>query len=177
MSKQALFDSIVLTVICDDRPGIIARLSHLVEEHGGNWTESSMMSLAGKFAGILLAHVPAEQSESLIGQLLQLEGEGMQITAHRSSPSATNGEAREFVLELIGQDRPGIVHDITSILSRHGVNVLELESGCESASMSGEMLFKAKARLRVPPGVSRGLLRDELEQLANELMVDISLQD
>jgi len=177
MSKQALFDFIVLTVICDDRPGIIARLSHLVEEHGGNWTESSMLSLAGKFAGILLAQVPAEQSESLIGQLLQLDGEGMQITAHRSSPPAADLEAREFVLELIGQDRPGIVHDITSILSRHGVNVLELESGCESASMSGEMLFKAKARLRVPQGVSRGLLRDELEQLANELMVDISLQD
>jgi glycine cleavage system regulatory protein len=149
----------------------------LVEQHGGNWMESSMSSLAGKFAGILLARVPAEQSDSLIHELRQLDSEGMQITAHRSSDQAVAGETREFDLELLGQDRPGIVRDITAILSRHGVNVLELDSGCESASMSGEMLFRAKARLRVPEGVSRGLLRDELEQLANELMVDISLKD
>ncbi len=177
LSHKPLFESVVLTVICDDRPGIIARLSHLVEQHGGNWTESSMLSLAGKFAGILLAQVPAEQSASLIQQLLQLDGEGMNITAHRSTGSSFEGEAREFVLELIGQDRPGIVRDITAILSRHGVNVLELESSCESASMSGEMLFRAKARLRVPMGVSRALLQGELELLANELMVDINLQD
>ncbi len=177
MNKPALFESIVVTVVCDDRPGIVARLSHLVEEHGGNWTDSSMLSLAGKFAGILLAHVPAEQCDSLVTQLLQLDGEGMQVTAQRSSDPALEGETRDFELELIGQDRPGIVRDITSILTRHGVNVLELDSSCESASMSGEMLFKAKARLRVPEGVSRGVLREELEQLANELMVDINLQD
>lgn len=177
MSHKPLYESVVLTVISDDRPGIIARLSHLVEQHGGNWTESSMLSLAGKFAGILLAYVPAEKCDSLIQRLLQLDGEGMQITAHRSTLSSVDGEARDFVLELIGQDRPGIVRDITSILSRHGVNVLELDSSCESASMSGEMLFRAKARLRVPKGVSRALLQLELEQLANELMVDISLQD
>jgi glycine cleavage system regulatory protein len=177
MNHSPLFESIVLTLICDDKPGIIARLSRLVEEHEGNWTESSMLSLAGKFAGILLARVPAEQAGALIRSLLELDGEGVQIMAHRSTGSGEASTAREFELELLGQDRPGIVHDITAILSRHGVNVLELESGCESASMSGEMLFRAKARLRVPEGVSRELLRAELEQLANELMVDISLQD
>lgn len=177
MSHSPLFESIVLTVICDDRTGIVARLSHLIEQHGGNWTESSMSSLAGKFAGILLARVPTDQSESLIKALLQLDSEGMQVTAHRSNDDGAAGETREFLLELLGQDRPGIVRDITAILSRHGVNVLELDSGCESASMSGEMLFKARARLRVPEGVSRELLRSELEQLANELMVDIKLQD
>lgn len=177
MNQSPLFEAIVLTVVCDDRPGIVARLSHLIELHGGNWTESSMSSLAGKFAGILLARVPTEQSENLIQELRQLDSEGMQITAHRSTDLASVGETRDFVLELLGQDRPGIVRDITAILSRQGVNVLELDSSCESASMSGEMLFKAKARLRVPEGVSRELLRAELEQLANELMVDISLQD
>ncbi len=177
MSHSPLFESIVLSVICDDRPGIVARLSHLVEQHGGNWMESSMSSLAGKFAGILLARVPTEQSESLIQVLLQLDKEGIYVTAKRSNDTAAVLETRDFVLELLGQDRPGIIRDITAILSRHGVNVLELDSGCESASMSGEMLFRAKARLRVPEGVSREFLRAELEQLANELMVEISLQD
>lgn len=177
MNHKPLFESLVLTVICDDRPGIVARLSHLLEKHGGNWTDSSMLSLAGKFAGILLAHVPSEQSEALTEELQQLEGEGMQITVHRSTAAAPASDSRQFVLELLGQDRPGIVRDIAAILSRHGVNVLELDSSCESASMSGEMLFRARARLLIPHDLSRDVLQADLEQLANELMVDINLQD
>jgi glycine cleavage system regulatory protein len=84
---------------------------------------------------------------------------------------------REFTLDLVGQDRPGIVHDISEILARHHVNVQELDTECQSASMSGEMLFLAKARLLVPAQTSIGQLRRDLENLANELMVDITLDD
>ncbi|HKX54979.1 MAG TPA: ACT domain-containing protein [Xanthomonadales bacterium] len=177
MSHKPLFESLVLTVICDDRPGIVARLSHLLEKHGGNWTDSSMLSLAGKFAGILLVQVPAGQSETLVQELQQLQDEGMQVTVHRSSAAEPATGSRQFVLELLGQDRPGIVRDITAILSRHGVNVLELDSSCESASMSGEMLFKARARLLIPHDLNRDILQADLEHLANELMVDIKLQE
>ena len=82
---------------------------------------------------------------------------------------------REVTLELVGQDRPGIVHDISEILTRHGVNVQELDTECQSASMSGEMLFLAKARMQIPADTSIERLRRELEDLANELMVDIKL--
>jgi glycine cleavage system regulatory protein len=179
MTQSSLYESLVLTVVCDDRPGIVARLSHKVEQHGGNWTDSSMLSLAGKFAGILLASVPAGQVEALVADLQALKAEGIQVDVHRSSGAAAPpaGEARHVVLELVGQDRPGIVRDITAILSRHGVNVLELDSSCESASMSGEMMFRARARLLIPNMLSRDVLRADLERLANELMVDISLDD
>jgi glycine cleavage system regulatory protein len=167
--------SVVLTIVCDDRPGIVALLSHLLESHGGNWTESSMSSMAGKFAGILLASVPEERLQGFLAALAGLEAQGIQIVAQRSQESRAAGEIREFTLELIGQDRPGIVHDITDILSRHNVNVQELETECVSASMSAEMLFRARARMRVPAKASIEALRTELEKLANELMVDITL--
>jgi glycine cleavage system regulatory protein len=124
-----------------------------------------------------LASVPAENTEILIGDLRQLENEGLQITVHRSAGVAEVNAGRQVVLELLGQDRPGIIRDITAVLSRHGVNVLELDSSCESASMSGEMLFKAKARLLLPPRLSRSVLQSDLEQLANELMVDLNLAE
>jgi glycine cleavage system regulatory protein len=135
---------IVLTVVTDDHPGIVEELSDALATHGGNWTESSMMTLAGKFAGILLAEVP---------------------------------ESSEYSIELIGQDHPGIVHDVTEVLARLGINVLELETSVRSASMSGESLFIAHARILIPPGVALGRLRAEMEQLANELMVDIDLNE
>jgi len=170
-------EPVVLTIVSDDRPGIVEALSQVLENHGGNWAESSMLSLAGKFAGILLASLPTEEVESFLADLQTLESGGMKILAQRSTAAPPVRDMKEFTLELVGQDRPGIVHDISSILARHRVNVLELETECQSASMSGEMLFLAKARLQVPPDVSIERLKQDLEDLANELMVDLKLQE
>ncbi len=168
--------SVVLTIVSDDRPGIVETLSQVLEDHGGNWSESSMLSLAGKFAGILLANIPEERIEAFLAALESLQSAGLQIVAQRSNGTSAPGELREFTLNLVGQDRPGIVHDISEILTRHHVNVEELETECRSASMSGEMLFLAKARMHIPPAASIERLRRELEDLANELMVDIKLE-
>lgn len=169
--------SIVLTVVADDHPGIVEELSDVLATHGGNWTESSMMTLAGKFAGILLAHVPEDRVESFLQVLDSLEIGGIEIVAQRSETPPRPEGTREFSIELVGQDHPGIVYDITSVLARLGINVLELETTVQSASMSGESLFIAHARILVPETVSLEELRDEMEDLANELMVDIELEE
>ena len=169
--------SIVLTVVADDQPGIVEELSDALATHGGNWTESSMMTLAGKFAGILLAEVPEERADSFLRVLESLEIGGIEIVAQRSdAPSRPEG-TREFSIELVGQDHPGIVREITAVLARLGINVLELETTVQSASMSGESLFIAHARILVPDDVPLEQLRDEMEELANELMVDIELEE
>jgi len=168
--------SIVLTVISQDHPGIVETLSETLADHGGNWVESSMLSLAGKFAGILLADVPENETEGLIADLAALESKGLQIVAEPCGNVTTSEGASAFCLELIGQDRPGIVRNITQILAKHDVNVDELETRCQEASMSGETLFMAKAHVSIPAETSLSTLRKELENLANELMVDIKLE-
>ncbi len=168
--------SIVLTVVSEDHPGIVETLSELLAEHEGNWTESSMLSMAGQFAGILLASVPDRQVEAFLSGLARLESKGMQIVAKRSGSAQQAIANKEFTLDLVGQDRPGIIHDITRILASHQVNVQELETHCQSASMSGESLFLAHAHLLIPLNASLDGLQDELEDLANELMVDIKLE-
>ena len=168
--------SIVLTVVSDDRPGIVETLSEIIADHGGNWTESSMMSLAGKFAGILLVHMPEIQAPAFLEALDDLESDGMQIVAQRSDTPAIKDAASEYSFDLVGQDRPGIVHDITGVLTKHDVNVQELETTVQSASMSGESLFMAHARIFVPPDADLDAQQIELEELAYALMVDIELE-
>jgi glycine cleavage system regulatory protein len=80
-------------------------------------------------------------------------------------------------LEIVGQDRPGIVHQIASTLASYGVNVEELETECASAAMSGETLFKAQAKLSIPAVCDSAALGQELEKIAADLIVEISLAD
>jgi len=66
------------------------------------------------------------------------------------------------------------VRQIARVLARQSVNVEELETECVSAPMSGEMLFKALVRLRIPDACNMAALRVEVEKIASDLMVDVS---
>ncbi len=165
--------SIVLTIIAADQPGIIQTVSTALTNHGGNWIQSSMSSLAGQFAGILLVSVPQENTDACLAELHGLEARGLRITAHASASASGVGETNTYALDLVGNDRPGIVLEITALLAKHKVSVHELETAVESASMGGGEIFRATAQLVVPATTDIDLLEAELEDLANDLMVDI----
>ena len=168
--------SLVLTVIADDQPGIIEAVSSTLKKHSGNWTKSSMSSLAGQFAGILLASIPDDRIEACCVDLQALESRGLKIIVRTCNDEVTAKEVDEFSMQLVGNDRPGIVHEITTVLARNDVSVKEFETSVESASMSSGSIFKASAHLLVPEGSDIHTLEDELENLANDLMVDIKFK-
>jgi glycine cleavage system regulatory protein len=169
--------ALVMTGIGEDRPGLVESVAAIVAGHGGNWLESRMSHLGGQFAGILRVEVPAEQESSLLSALKQLEGRGLTLVVQPDQAQPPAAAARLSALDIVGQDRPGIVRQISSTLARHKVNVEELETECASAPMSGEALFKAHARLSIPPTCDTSALREDLEQIAADLIVEISLAD
>jgi glycine cleavage system regulatory protein len=167
--------SLVLTVIGDDKPGIVEQLSDHVLAAGANWEESRMARLAGKFAGILRISVDAGLAEALRARLTTLNP-GLTVVVEATGDKAEKA-VRTVRLELLGNDHPGIVRDISRVLAQHDVNIEELETDVTSAPMSGEPLFRARAHLRTPSSLTLEWLRTRLEALAGELMVDLSLHD
>ena len=133
--------SLILTVVGPDRPGLVRVLSEAVAAHGGSWLESRMARLAGQFAGIVLVDAP----ESLLGDLRALEGQGLRIVVQSGEPAAAASAAPaepRLALEVVGNDRPGIVRDVTRVLAESGINIEELTTGVASASFSGDTLFR-----------------------------------
>lgn len=167
---------LVMTIIGPDRPGLVEMVADIVAGHGGNWLESRMSHLGGQFAGILRIHVPAEKERVLLDALRQLESRGLKVVAHSDNVASSSGERKLAELEVMGNDRPGIVRQISHALAEHGVNVEELNTEVVSAAMSGEMLFKAQAKLNIPGGCKISELQKKLEKIAHDLMVDVALR-
>jgi len=166
-----------MTVISPDRTGLVETIARVVAEHGGNWLESRMCRLGGEFAGILRVEIPAEKKNALLAALQKLQANGLQILV-RAEPSAVAViSGKQTKLEIIGSDRPGIVREITAALARAGVNVEEFSSEVVSAPMSGETLFKASARLQLPAQCDLAALKKDLEKIAADLLVDVSLAE
>ena len=166
-----------MTVIGKDRPGLVESVAKTIADHGGNWLESRMCRLGGMFAGILRAEVSTQRQAALAAALQALSSEGLVIAVHADQPAGADSARKLARLEIVGQDRPGIVRSITGVLADQGVNVEELETECGSAPMSGETLFRATAKLHIPRECNLAKLRAELEKIAADLMVDASLEE
>ncbi|MBD2840151.1 glycine cleavage system protein R [Pseudomonas sp. JM0905a] len=167
-------DHLVLTVIAADQPGLVERVAQCIAAHGGNWLESRMSRMAGQFAGILRVAVPAEGYDELVEGLQGLSVHGIRVMLAQSGiePACT---WKPILLDLVGNDRPGIVRDITRLLAELGVNLESLITEVMPAPMSSEPLFHAEAVLAVPLTLSLDVLQARLEGLADELMVELNL--
>ena len=166
---------LVLTLIGPDRPGLVEAVAEIVAAHGGNWLESRMARLAGQFAGILRVEVPKDKADAALAALAGLEPRGLKVAGEPSAEGSSPSGGRTLDLELVGLDRPGIVREISQLLANSGANVEELSTDRSSAPMSGEMLFVAKARVRLPSSGDLAALRAALERLASDLAVEIRL--
>jgi glycine cleavage system regulatory protein len=164
----------VLTVIGDDRPGLVNALADVVTDHDGNWEHSQMAQLAGKFAGIVVVSVPSDRSDDLVSGLRRLEG--LEVLVHAAADEEGPSESwQRLTLDLVGNDHPGIVRDVSGVLSRHGLSIEEMETESREAPMAGGQLFGAHIVALLPPDADPATVLRELEELATELMVELSV--
>lgn len=166
---------LVLTVLCDDRLGVVEQLAQTITNHHGNWLESRMAQLAGKFAGILQVAVADEHQQGLRNALSDLGTSGFKIVIETAA-TINKPECREFSFSVVGSDRPGIVREIAQAFSARHINMGELETACSSMPWSGEPLFEATGIIEVPKLVDMNELYDHLDKIADELAVDIRLE-
>ena len=167
--------TLVLTVVGDDRSGLVAAVAGVVERHGGNWERSQLAELSGAFAGIIEVTIAPERADDLRGALAALEGL-LKVTVHAGAEEAAPGEeARPLTIDVIGNDHPGIVADVSAALRAHGVSIDHLTTRTTEAAMYGGRLFEATVVARVPASVDLEALTAELERLAAEIQVDVTL--
>jgi len=169
--------SFIITILGPDQPGLVKSLSETLNKFQGNWTESRMTHLAGKFAGIVRVSLPVEQFEKLSLALNEIQTDTFRILIEEASSINKDEPEHILSLELMAQDRPGIIQDITHQLAKLNVNIEELESNVKEASMSGGTLFCAQLKLSLPSGIKAEVVQDTLEEMSDQFMVDINFSD
>jgi glycine cleavage system regulatory protein len=161
--------TLVVTVLGPDRAGIVQDLARVIADAGGNWEESSLARMAGRFAGMVKVSVPSvAAADSVTSGLRALPG--LQIVVDRGGGDEAQGAPVR--LEITGTDRPGIVRDVTRVLVQRGANIVAFSTDYVEAPMAGGLLFHAEVEARVPPE-AMDALRAGLEELQDDLQLDV----
>lgn len=168
----------ILHLAAPDRPGLVGKVSELVRAHDGNWLESRLVHLGGRFGGMAHISLPADQVESFRSAAQQLSTEGMVcwLCAEEKKPAAASKALPRWRIEVVGNDRPGIVQQLSRVLADRGANVEEMFSECMSAPMAGGLILRAWFLITCPDETDGQALQAAIEQVASDLMVDIQLQ-
>ena len=160
---------LIMTVLGADRQGLVNQLAQTVADHGGNWLESRMARLAGQFAGVVRIQCPEDKVDELVAAL---NDAGLNIQVARES-TADSPTLRIVRIEVMGNDRKGIVRELTTAISQAGGNVEEFSTGLESAPMSGHPMFRATGTISIGMDDSLDALQEAIEQLGEDLTVDL----
>lgn len=164
---------LIITLVGEDKPGLLGNLANIVFEHNGNWLASNFAHMANQFAGFVEVHIPADKEQDLTQALIAQPD--VQVTVNPGS-QAQASTFKVAAISLIGNDKPGIVQEIAQAIRNLHLNIEEFESLCESAASSGTTMFKANVQVKIPNDFNLDTLQEAVETVANDLMVDIELQ-
>ena len=156
----------VLTALGGDRVGIADDISAVLAERGCNIEESKMAVLGGEFAVILLLSASPEALSGLAASVPDLGKKfGLVISIKRTKEPVPAAQGLPYLIETVSQDTPGIVHSVTSVLRKHGVNIEDLETETTPAPLTGAPLFHMRARIVLPPVLAAAVLKREFSAL------------
>lgn len=164
--------SLVITALGPDKPGLVRTLSEIIADNGESWQESRMVRLAGQFAGVVKVDAPSENLDGIVASLESGIPELVIHTAKEGHSEITTNKTIQ--LKVTGNDRPGIVRELSSAIASCGANVEELATGPESAAMSGYALFLADCTVSIPEGVEVETVIQAVENLSSDLTADIT---
>lgn len=161
---------LVLTLIGQDKAGLVEQLATLIAEYHGNWTASNLSHLAGYFAGILQVEVAEQHVAALTAALQQMQDLDIRVQ-HGVDSRVNQQKLLRFV--ITGNDRPGIVRELSSVIKHKGTNIIHFESSKQSAPNWGVPLFNAIATVELPEGLNKEEVVRALEDIASDVMVDV----
>lgn len=166
----------ILTAIGSDRVGIVDDLTTSILDKRCNIEESRMAVLGGEFAVMLLLSGAPADIEALIEKSAALAEElDLQISMKRTVAPKADPHMRPYIIESVSLDTPGIVHSVTALLRRHGINIENLETDTTAAPWTGAPMFVMRGRISMPPEISLAKLREEIETLEADQNLDIRL--
>ena len=173
-------EKVIISVIGQDCPGIVATLSGALLSLDCNVEDVSQTILQSVFGAILIVAAPEgvtnETIKAFLDQAVAHLSLEVMVTRIPVVPSAAFGqeEGDPFVITTMGPDRKGLVAETTRVLADHGVNITNLKAVFKGGDDPFENMMIYE--VTVPGHVIPADLYRDLKTAASKLGLDINVQ-
>jgi len=167
---------LILTAVGPDRVGLVEKIAEFIARHGCNIEDSKMAVFCGEFAVIVLISGDGNKLVKVANDYREIEAEtGLTISLKTPATRKTEESFLPYKLTASCMDHPGIVYQISNVLSSMGVNIESMETKTYAAPISGTPIFQLEADLAVPTRTNINQLRERFGEIQREENIDIDL--
>lgn len=165
--------SLVITAIGEDRPGIVNDLTEILLDASLNIEDSRMSILGGEFALILLVSGNAESISSLNAEQGTLEQRlKLKLLIKPTSQKVDRDDTIPYLITVEGMDNPGIVHKLAHYLSQQSINITNLQTHSSHAAHTGTPMFSVDMQVDIPASADLEQIQDGFDKTCDELSMD-----
>ena len=164
--------NIIISAIGSDHPGIVSKLSGIINSHGGNIEESRMTILGSDFVVVMLISLDPKWKESLLVSLHSIKELSI-ITKETESKSLIKGDHCSIALN--GADNEGIVNVLANYFAEKSVNIRDMNTHISNAPITGTPLFNLKALIETPKNFDIKKIKTDLNKMGEKLGVEINV--
>jgi glycine cleavage system regulatory protein len=173
---ESIMQAMVLTIIGNDEPGLVDAIAKCITDANGNWLRSSFCQLSGQFAGFIEVMLERNKHDELVNACEKLANLKITLVPSTAQQDATTSNLaqhdKRIQMTVTGNDRKGIVSDITTALKRFKINITEMKTTCESAPNWGSLLFTAQVTFVLDKQTNLDDVKSALEDITDDLMVE-----
>ena len=173
-----IINSLIISAVGSDRPGIVSEISGVITSHGGNIEKSRMTRLGSDFTIIMLVMVDSKWEESLLVALqaikeLSITTKGTETNTVITGENYQVTAGENCQISLSGADNEGIVKVLSKYLAGKSINILEMETHISNAPITGTPLFNLLAIITIPDNIDLAEIQSDLTLIAQKLGVEI----
>jgi glycine cleavage system transcriptional repressor len=170
----------IMTAFSKDRPGIVADLTEVIYENGGNLEDSTMTSMLDEFVIILLFTGKEEILEKRLSsdcrRLEKEKGITAFVRAVESAARKTDEKLNKKIINVEGVDQAGIVYKISRFLADSDINIENLTSQRIISPESGTAIYTMEMKVQVPEKISIAQLEEGLSKVGEALNLNIFIE-
>lgn len=169
--------TLVITALGTDQPGLIAKLSHAINDNGCNIEDSRMSVLGGEFAVLMQISGKWDKLAKLETTLDKLQtATGLSIVCKRSKERKPQQGKIPYSVEVVSIDHPGIVYQLAEFFSAREINVYDMNTRSQAAAHTGTPIFTLTMTVEIAMDTHIATLRDEFIDFCEQLNLDAALE-
>ncbi len=168
---------LVLSIITQDRPGVVKEISEIVAQSGCNIEDSRMMVLGGSFAILMMVGGSDVQISELESRELELTDKlSSLVQMHKTENRDQADTGIPYVIEVVALDHQGIVRELSDFVAARNINIEALNTETYAAPHTGSTMFRLEMSVNVPVEVRLSHFKEALVEHCDQKNLDVTIE-
>lgn len=168
---------LAIVTLSSDEGGVVKRLTRTISDCDCNLVECRVSVLGNRLASHCLVRGGWHSVARLENELPRLaEREGMEIISRRCDPQDAREDLLPYAIDLVCQDRSGVVAALVDFCEARGIQVSDLSARAYAATRTGARMSSLQLELGVPAELHIATLREEFMELCDRMNLDAVLE-